>query len=99
MIILEGELHDKRLQQTFTKGMLPSSAWDAARAPYATPKGYTFETRYYKGMRLMPCPMCYRGYAETSSLWPRLTEALLTRADSASPAHYTPEALPPPSHL
>ncbi len=48
VIILEGELHDKRLNQTFTKGMYACRLPDMQHGPYATPKGcLTFEIRYY----------------------------------------------------
>jgi anti-sigma factor ChrR (cupin superfamily) len=49
VIILEGELHDKRLNQTFTKGMYACRLPGMLHGPYATPKGCTtFEVRYYK---------------------------------------------------
>jgi anti-sigma factor ChrR (cupin superfamily) len=48
VIILEGELHDKRLNQTFTKGMYACRQPGMLHGPYATPKGcMTFEVRYY----------------------------------------------------
>ncbi len=48
VIILEGELHDKRLNQTFTKGMYACRLPDMQHGPYATPNGCTtFEMRYY----------------------------------------------------
>jgi hypothetical protein len=49
VIILEGALYDKRLQQTFTKGMYACRQPGMLHGPYATPQGcMTFETRYYK---------------------------------------------------
>jgi hypothetical protein len=49
VIILEGELHDKRLKKTFTKGMYACRQPGMLHGPYATPQGcVTFETRYYK---------------------------------------------------
>ena len=48
VIILEGELHDKRLNQTFTQGMYACRLPGMPHGPYATPKGcMTFEVRYY----------------------------------------------------
>jgi hypothetical protein len=49
VIILEGELHDKRLNKTFTKGMYACRPPDMPHGPYVTPKGcMTFEIRYYQ---------------------------------------------------
>ena len=48
VIILEGELHDKRLNKTFTKGMYACRQPGMLHGPYATPQGcVTFEIRYY----------------------------------------------------
>ena len=47
VIILDGELHDKRLHKTFTKGMYACRPPGMPHGPYATPKGCTtFEVRY-----------------------------------------------------
>ncbi len=49
VIILEGELYDKRLNKTFTKGMYACRLPGMPHGPYATPHGcMTFEVRYYK---------------------------------------------------
>jgi anti-sigma factor ChrR (cupin superfamily) len=48
VIILEGELHDKRLNQTFTTGMYACRQPGMPHGPYVTSKGcMTFEVRYY----------------------------------------------------
>ena len=49
VIIVEGELHDKRLNKIFSKGMYACRQPGMVHGPYATPKGcLTFEVRYYK---------------------------------------------------
>lgn len=49
VIILEGELHDKRLNKTFTKGMYACRLPGMEHGPYATSTGcLTFEMRYYQ---------------------------------------------------
>ncbi len=46
--ILEGELHDKRINTTFTAGMYACRPPGMLHGPYSSPKGcMTFEVRYY----------------------------------------------------
>ncbi len=46
--VLEGELHDKRLNKTFTTGMYACRPPGMRHGPYSSPKGcMTFEVRYY----------------------------------------------------
>ena len=43
-----GELHDKRLNETFTAGMYACRPPGMQHGPYSSPKGcMTFEVRYY----------------------------------------------------
>ena len=47
--IIEGELHDKRINQTFTSGMCACRPPGMLHGPYSSPVGCTtFEVRYYK---------------------------------------------------
>lgn len=49
VIILEGSLIDKRLNQEFTKGMYACRPPGMKHGPYRAPNGcVTFEIRYYK---------------------------------------------------
>ena len=49
VIILEGELHDKTLNKTFTAGMYACRPPGMVHGPYSSPNGcLTFEVRYYK---------------------------------------------------
>ena len=49
VIILEGDLHDKTLNKTFTSGMYACRPPGMRHGPYAAPRGcMTFEVRYYK---------------------------------------------------
>ncbi len=49
VIILEGSLIDKRLNQEFTKGMYACRPPGMKHGPYRVPSGcVTFEVRYYK---------------------------------------------------
>lgn len=49
VIILEGTLLDKTLNQEFTKGMYACRPPGMKHGPYRTPKGcMTFEVRYFK---------------------------------------------------
>lgn len=47
--IIEGELHDKNLNQTFTSGMYACRPPGMPHGPYSSPNGCTtFEVRYYE---------------------------------------------------
>ena len=49
VIILEGELHDKRLNKAFTKGMYACRPPGMPHGPWRAPEGcITFEIRYYR---------------------------------------------------
>ena len=49
VLIVEGALHDLRLQQTFTKGMYACRPPGMPHGPWTAPEGcLTFELRYYK---------------------------------------------------
>ena len=49
VIILEGELHDKTLNATFTSGMYACRPPGMLHGPYSSPIGFTtFEVRYYR---------------------------------------------------